>query len=159
MPERPHYAIFGRGAWAVKMHSLLAAESRRVTCIPNTRKDLAESEDDYIERLTSAIRASSAHILWLCVAPGEHVFWMLKAAIDAGVHAIAEKPWLIPANQTRALAASAQRGNIAVGVHFEYCLLDEIEQWRERFAGGRGLRFSGRFAVSRDATGWRFRLR
>lgn len=147
--ERPDYAILGRGRWAVKMRSILEAQGRRVTCIESTRKDPAESQDSYTARLASMLRDSGARIAWLCVAPGAHVACMISAAIDAGVHTVAEKPWVIPARETEALTALARRRGIALGVHFEYCLLDEIEAWRERFEGGRGLQFNGRFAVSR----------
>lgn len=149
MPERPHYAILGRGQWAGRMKALLEAERCRVTCIPNPRRAAEETEESYRERLSAELRATGAQIAWLCVAPGPHVKNMVEAAIDAGVHALAEKPWLISRDETEEMDALAARGGIVLGMNFEYCLLDEIERWRERFADGRGLRFNGCFTTSR----------
>lgn len=143
------YAILGRGAWAAKMRSILKAEQRRVTVLAHTRRQATESDEAYRERLTSALSASGAQIAWLCVPPGAHVTHMMEAAIAAGVHVIAEKPWLCPAGETASLLASAEKNGIRLGVHFEYCLLDEMEGWRERYHDARGLGFGGRFAVSR----------
>lgn len=149
MPEQPGYAILGRGQWASRIQSILEGEQRQVTCIGNTRREPSESEESYTARLASALRGSGAQIAWLCVTPGPHVGWMMKAAIDAGVHAIVEKPWLISASETEELVRLAKRRGIVLGMHFEYCLLDEIEAWRERHQLGRGLRFGGSFAISR----------
>ena len=149
MPERPRYAILGRGQWAGRMQSLLEGEGCGVTCVANTRREPSESEESYTARLASALRGSGAEIAWLCVTPGPHVAWMIEAAIDAGVHVIAEKPWLASASETEKLAGVAKRRGIALGVHFEYCLLDEIETWRERYQNTHGLRFGGRFTISR----------
>jgi predicted dehydrogenase len=149
MPDHPGYAIIGRGAWASKMRSILESEQRRVTCIARARREPAESEQSYTERLASSLAESRAQIVWLCVPPGPHVRCMMKAAICAGVHAIAEKPWLCSPGQTESLIAEAHGKGIRLGVHFEYCLLDEIEAWRERFPDSQGLRFGGRFAISR----------
>jgi predicted dehydrogenase len=149
MREDPGYAILGRGQWALRIQSILETERRGVTCIANTRRDLSETEESYGARLASALRGSGAQIAWLCVTPGPHVVCMIKAAIDVGVHPIAEKPWLVSASETEELAGLATRRGIALGVHFEYCLLDEIEKWRERFHDARGLQFGGRFTTSR----------
>jgi predicted dehydrogenase len=73
----------------------------------------------------------------------------MEAAMAAGLHAIAEKPWLCSSAETESLAASAAQRSIRLGIHFEYCLLDEMEAWRERYLYTAGLRFGGRFAISR----------
>ncbi|HEX3683397.1 MAG TPA: Gfo/Idh/MocA family oxidoreductase [Bryobacteraceae bacterium] len=123
------------------MREILEAEGRRVACIEQTRGEAAE--------LTHTLRASGAQAAWLCVTPGPHVGPMMKAAIDAGVHVVAEKPWLCPQAETEALAEAARARGLRLGVHFEYCLLDAIEGWRKRYRDARGLRFGGRFTVSR----------
>src|ERR1700685_979760 len=149
MAERFSYAILGRGAWAGKIQSILDAEQRPVTFLAHTRRNASESDAAYTGRLTSSLRASGAQIAWLCVPPGPHVAFMMTAAIAARMHVIAEKPWLCSQGETEFLAGSAEKNRIKLGGDFEYCLLDEIEAWRERFQGPRGLRFGGRFVVSR----------
>jgi len=140
MPENWSYVILGRGRWARRMREILECEGRRVACIEQTRKQAAE--------LTDTMRASGAQAAWLCVPPGPHVAPMMNAAIEAGLHAIAEKPWMCSEVETQSLAGAARARGVRLGVHFEYCLLDEIESWRERFHAVRGLRFGGRFTVS-----------
>ena len=95
------------------------------------------------------MRASGAQAAWLCVTPGPHVAPMVKAGIEAGVHVVAEKPWMCSKDETESLARAARAHGIRLGVHFEYCLLDAVESWRERYQDMRGLRFGGRFTVSR----------
>ena len=141
MREAWAYAVVGRGRWARRMGEILEAEGRRVARIEETRGDAAE--------LTEALRASGAQAAWLCVTPGPHVAGMLQAAIAAGVHVVAEKPWMCSKNETEAIAAAARTRGTRLGVHFEYCLLERVEAWRERFRDARGLRFGGRFTVSR----------
>lgn len=140
MLENWSYVVLGRGQWARRIREILEAEGRRVACIEQTRRQAAE--------LTDVMRASGAQAAWLCVPPGPHVAPMVKAAIEAGVHAIVEKPWMCSKGETESLAGAARARGIRLGVHFEYCLLDEIESWRERFKAVRGLRFGGRFTVS-----------
>jgi predicted dehydrogenase len=139
MADWPAYAILGLGRWGAKMLSILEAAGRRVTAIAHSRREASESERSYTERLASSLAESGAQIAWLCVPPGPHIELMIRAAMEARTHVVIEKPWL-------GLTAAA---GIIVGVHFEYCLLDEVESWRERFHGVQGLRFGGRFNVSR----------
>jgi hypothetical protein len=51
--------------------------------------------------------------------------------------------------QTEALAAAAEKSGIRLAVHFEYCLLDEIEAWRAQYRNASRLRFGGGFAIAR----------
>jgi hypothetical protein len=136
------------------MQNILAAENRRVAIVPETRQASAESAAAYASRLAGAMRASGAQIAWLCVPPGPHVPRMIEAALDAGLHVVAEKPWQNPRLVTESLAARARSLRRLVAVHFEYCLLEEVERWRRDFHLGEGLRFGGRFFLSRaDHTG------
>jgi Oxidoreductase family, NAD-binding Rossmann fold len=141
MAKALSYAVLGRGRWAAKMRAVLEGEGRRVVCIKDTRTEAAG--------LLDALRASGAQAAWLCVTPGPHVRAMVKAAIEAGVHVVAEKPWMCSAAETKMLAAVAVERGVRLGVHFEYCLLDGVEAWRSRFHGISGLRFGGRFTISR----------
>jgi hypothetical protein len=154
MADAPAYVILGRGRWAARMQSILAAENRRVASIPETRRAIGETDTAYRSRLTKAMTASNAQIAWLCVLPGHHVPIMVEAALDAGLHLIVEKPWQGSQRVTSALAASAKSQRRLIAVHFEYCFLEEVKRWRRDFHPGAGLRFGGHFLLSRpDHTG------
>jgi hypothetical protein len=154
MPDGPSYVVLGRGRWAGRMQSILAAENRGVALISETRRASEEADSAYRSRLADAFRASDAQIAWLCVLPGSHVPLMIDAALDAGLHVVTEKPWQASQGVTSALVARAKSLRRLIAVHFEYCLLDEVERWRRDFQPGTGLRFGGRFFLSRpDHTG------
>jgi predicted dehydrogenase len=154
MPDGPSYIILGKGRWAGRMQSILAAENRRITSIPETRRVSGETDSAYRSRLAEAMRASEAQIAWLCVLPGPHVPLMIDAALDAGLHIIAEKPWQGSARVTSSLTAKAKSLHRLIAIHFEYCLLEEVQRWRRDFHPGTGLRFGGHFFLSRpDHTG------
>ncbi|MBV9763020.1 MAG: hypothetical protein JO340_20835 [Acidobacteriaceae bacterium] len=141
MPERWSYVVLGRGRWARRMREVLESEGRRVARIEQTRVGADE--------LTDELRRSAAQAAWLCVTPGPHVATMIRASIAAGLHVVAEKPWLCSAATTAGLEMEARERGLRVGVHFEYCLLEEVEAWRERFHDSQGLEFGGRFTTSR----------
>jgi|SRR5580704_4057285 predicted dehydrogenase len=147
--DQPAYTILGRGRWAARMQSILVGENRRVASIPETRRQDGESDEAYRSRLAEAISASNAQIAWLCVLPGPHVPFMIDAALDAGVHVIAEKPWQGSRRVTASLVARAKSLRRLIAVHFEYCFLEEVERWRRDFHPGSGLRFGGHFFLNR----------
>jgi len=149
MARAPAYIILGRGRWAQRMRPIIVGENRTVATIEETRQWPSESESAYVGRLAETMRASAAQIAWLCVIPGPHVTRMIQAALEAGLHVIVEKPWYGSTEDTRRLQAlsHAQRGLLAV--HFEYLVLETIENWREKFHPGAGLRFGGHFLLSR----------
>ena len=154
MAEAPAYVILGRGRWASRMHGILAAEGRNVSLVPETRRASGESDEAYRGRLAASMRACGAHIAWLCVLPGPHVPFLIDASLDAGLHVIVEKPWQTSPLMTTSLAARAKSLRRLIAVHFEYCLLQEVERWRRDFHPGTGLRFGGRFFLNRpDHTG------
>lgn len=79
---------------------------------------------------------------------------MVDAALDAGLHVIVEKPWLCSAPVTRSLASRARAIQRVVAIHYEYCLLDEVQKWRATFFPGTGFAFGGHFLLNRsDHTG------
>jgi hypothetical protein len=79
---------------------------------------------------------------------------MIDAALDASLHVVAEKPWQVSQRLTTSLKERAKSMHRLIAVHFEYCLLEEVERWRRDFCPGSGLRFGGRFFLSRpDHTG------
>jgi len=92
MADGPAYVILGRGRWAGRMQGILASEQRRISSIPATRRTSGETDAAYRSRLAEAMSASGAQIAWLCVLPGPHVSLMIDAALDAGLHVVAEKP-------------------------------------------------------------------
>ncbi len=154
MGDAPPYVILGRGRWATRMQSILAAEGRSVSSIPVTRRASGETDSTYRSRLCEAIAASEAQIAWLCVLPGPHVRLMIEAALDAGLHVVVEKPWQGSQRVTSSLLARAKSLHRLLAVHFEYCLLEEVDRWRRDFHPGTGLRFGGHFFLSRaDHTG------
>jgi hypothetical protein len=154
MCEGTSYVILGRGRWAARMHSILTGENRSVACILETRRSSGETDAAYRSRLAEAMTASSAQIAWLCVLPGPHVPLMIEAALDAGLHVMVEKPWQASQRVTASLAARAKSQSRLIAVHFEYCLLEEVDRWRRDFHPGTGLRFGGHFFLSRpDHTG------
>jgi predicted dehydrogenase len=147
--EAPAYAILGRGRWAKIVRGILADETRHCTLVDETRLGQRESEAEYKRRLAARMTAYGATIAWLCTPPGPHVPLMIEAAIEAGLHAIIEKPWLYSQDQTRSITELAHSKGLLIGVHHEYCLLDEIRTWRRSLDRGKGLRFSGRFSMDR----------
>jgi hypothetical protein len=154
MGDAPSYVILGRGRWAARMHNILAAENRRVSSIPVTRQATDQTDGTYRSCLSEAMTASGARIAWLCVPPGPHVPLMIEAALDAGLHHVVEKPWRGTRRVTTTLVARAKSLHRLIAVHFEYCLLEEVERWRRDFHPGTGLRFGGHFFLSRpDHTG------
>ncbi len=149
MAEAPAYVILGRGRWAQRMRPIIAAENRTVATIEETRQRPSESESAYVGRLAETMKASGAQIAWLCVTPGPHVTRMIQAALEAGLHVIAEKPWYGSAEDTQRLQTLAQTRRRLLAVHFEYLMLEEVENWRKKFQPGAGLRFGGHFFLGR----------
>ena len=149
MTESPKYVVVGRGRWASRMKIILAAESRLFTSIEESRRARAEDHRAYHDQLLSAFRACDAKIAWLCVPPGEHIPVMMKAAVEAGLHVVAEKPWLCSPEETRDLQALGKAHHALLAVHYEYCLMETVERWRQEWNGGAGLRFGGCMKVPR----------
>jgi predicted dehydrogenase len=146
--EAPAYVILGRGRWAQRMHPIIAGESRTVATIEETRQRPSESESAYVGRLAEAMKASAAQIAWLCVIPGPHVTQMIQAVLEAGLHVVVEKPWYGSTEDTQRLQALAQARRRLLAVHFEYLVLEAVENWRKKFHPGAGLRFGGHFSLS-----------
>jgi len=149
MAEGPAYVILGRGRWAKRMQPIISGEGRSVSAIEDTRQRLNESREGYVSRLAVEMRASKAQIAWLCVKPGPQVTVMIQAAIEAGLHVVAEKPWYGSAEDTERLQALAKANRRIIAVHYEYCVLEEVEKWREEFHPGAGMQFGGHFFLSR----------
>jgi len=131
------------------MRSILASENRSVALIEESRRAISENPDSYRDRLLSAYKRGRAQIAWLCVPPGEHIPPMIQAAIEAGLHVIIEKPWMCTAEETHQLQFLAKNRKLVLAIHYEYCLMQEVESWRQKWNGGNGLRFGGRIKVNR----------
>lgn len=149
MAEAPPYVILGRGRWAQKMRPIISGEGRTVATIEETRQGPLESRQQYVTRLAEAMNASRAEIAWLCVSPGPHVSMMIQAALEAGLHVIAEKPWCGSAEDTERLQALARARRRFIGVHFEYLVHSEVERLKSALCPGSGLRFGGHFFLGR----------
>lgn len=150
MADRPGYVILGRGRWAQRMGAILAGQGRTARFLGEARQQKGEDAEEYRSRLFAEMKASGAHVAWLCVPPGEHIGMMLGAALDAGLHVVAEQPWLVTVEETSRWMVQAKSMGRVVGVHYEYCLLGELENWRREYGGGAGLRFHGVFHHSRS---------
>lgn len=148
MVERPSYAIVGDGYWARRMQAILG-EGHRVMCIEHPRSGAEESADDYRSRLSQLLEDTGMQMAWICVPPGPHIPLMIEAALQAGLHVIVEKPWLSSREESERLRKLASRKKRIAGVHYEYCLLAEVETWRRDLHLGTGLEFGGCFNVSR----------
>ena len=148
MANDPAYIIAGKGRWGTRMHALLVGEGRRVEFAPSSRREAGESDADYEAGVSRGFAVCAAQIAWLCVPPGAHVPPLIRAAITAGLHVIVEKPWTYSREETAELQRAAEAKNLKIGVHFEYCLLSEVERWRREYARRADLRFSGTFTTS-----------
>ena len=150
MAEAPAYVILGRGRWAQRMHPIIAGESRKVSLIQETRRRPSESDSAYLSRLAGAMKSSGAQIAWLCVTPGPHVSLMIQAALEAGLHVVVEKPWYGSRENTQRLQSLAHEKRRVLAVHFEYLVLESVENWKKTFHPGMSLHFAGRFFLSRS---------
>ena len=149
MTESIQYIVVGRGRWATRMRSILSGENRVVVSLENARQGPREEQAAYFERMRASFRASGAQIAWLCVPPGSHIPILVEAAIAAGLHAVAEKPWLCSAEETRRLEEAAKSRGRLLAIHYEYCLLEAAEKWRREWGASPGLGFGGRLNVNR----------
>jgi Oxidoreductase family, NAD-binding Rossmann fold len=143
----PAYLIVGKGRWGSRMHAMLAGEGRRAEFTSGLRRESNESSDAYEARLTQRFCESSAQIVWLCVPPGGHVPALIRAAFTADLHVIVEKPWVYSREETALLQDAGTKAGLQGGVHFEYCLLSEIENWRRQYEQEKSLEFGGVFKV------------
>lgn len=146
----PAYLIVGRGRWGARMHAMLVGEGRRAEFASGLRRASNENTGAHESRLAQTFSDSSAQVVWLCVPPGAHVPALIRAAFAAGLHVIVEKPWVYSREETTLLQDAATRAGLKGGVHFEYCLLSEIENWRRQYEQENGLEFSGVFNVRAD---------
>jgi len=150
----PAYVILGRGQWAQRIRSIIAAEGHGVSLIEETRQQQAEANEQCLERIANAIQRTGAGIAWICTAPGLHVHLMIEAALEAGAHVIVEKPWYGSEEESRRLQTLASSRGRIIALHFEYLVLKEVEECKSVLYPGEGCRFGGRFFLSRpDHTG------
>lgn len=143
----PAYLVVGKGRWGTRMHAMLVGEGRRAEFASGVRRGTNEGSGAYESRLAQTFSDSSAQIAWFCVPPGAHVPMLIRAAFAAGLHVIVEKPWIYSPKETTLLQDAATKAGVQGGVHFEYCLLSEIENWRRQYAQQHGLAFGGTFNV------------
>jgi hypothetical protein len=151
MSEFPGYAIIGRGRWAKVMREILTGEGRKVSLVEESRQRWGESDADHMARLGAQLQATGAKIAWLCLPPGPHIPFLMQAALDAGLHAVVEKPWLCTHGATEMLAERASSFGLIAGIHYEFCLLDSVAAWHGHFENSEHLEFGARFLTSKPA--------
>ncbi len=144
----PEYLIVGKGRWGERMREMLVGEGRRAGFASGSRRLDGESDEDFEARMAIAFRDSGTLIAWLCVAPGAHVPPLIRAALAAGMHVLVEKPWVYPRQETTELQEIARRAGLRTAVHFEFCMLAELQKWREEFGDCKEFRFAGVFDVN-----------
>jgi hypothetical protein len=149
MTESPSYVIVGRGRWAARMKTILEREGRRTVSISECRRGPFEDESCYRQRLHSSFSGSTAQIAWLCIVPGNHIPIIMEAAIQAGLHVVAEKPWFCSPEETGLLEALAKPRHLLLAIHYEYCLIGELDRWRREWHRGDGLQLRGCMKVNR----------
>jgi hypothetical protein len=150
MPDsQPAYVVLGGGRWANAIGGVLSSEKRHRQVIADTRRRPAEDDTAYAARLATLLRATNAQIAWLCLPPAPEIALVVQASIQAGLSVIVEKPWRGSPAQTQSLIALAQNAGLQLGVHYQYCFLERVEEWRAQFRNTTNLSFGGRFTVSR----------
>jgi hypothetical protein len=148
MAKTPGYLIVGKGRWGARMHQMLAGDGRCAGLASRSRRMEGESDGDFEARMAAAFRDSGAQIAWLCVTPGAHVPPLIRAALAARMHVMVEKPWVYSRGETAGLQEIARRAGLQTAVHFEFCMLAELQKWRKEFGDREGLTFGGIFDVS-----------
>src|SRR5580700_6455038 len=149
MAEALTYVVVGRGRWAGVMQRIITGEGRGVWVVADARQRTGEGEVEHVARIAADLKFSGAQVAWFCLPPGPHIAFLLRAALDVGLHVVVEKPWLCEGQATEALAERARSRGLVVGMHYEFCLLDGVTAWRRDFAGAEGLEFGGRFLTSK----------
>jgi predicted dehydrogenase len=149
MTDVPKYVVAGRGRWAARMQAILSADHRLIASVEETRQGLMEDLAVYRQGLSATFKASGAQIAWLCVPPGGHISSIIQAAMEAGLHVIVEKPWFCSSEETHRLQALGKNYGRVLAIHYEFCLLQEVQRWRKLWSGGAGLSFGGRMHVNR----------
>jgi predicted dehydrogenase len=144
----PEYVVVGNGYWASVMHGILAQRSK-VASVQETRRQAQENDQEYQARMEASLAKTRAHAAWLCVPPSLNTLTLVAAAVNNGMHVVAEKPWIWKTPACRELASQAQARGVVIGVHHEYCMLDAVQSWRSQQQYGEGLKFQGRFTTSR----------
>jgi hypothetical protein len=145
--ESPAYVVLGSGRWAGRIHSILSGENRRVIAIGAAQPRCGENESEFKATLGSFLVATGANLAWLCDSPGLHTRWMIESAMQAGLHTIVEKPWLFSPAETHTLKKQAEAAGRILGIHYEYCMLEAVQNWKRDYFPGTGLRFGGRFTI------------
>lgn len=142
------YLILGTGRWANIVQGALAGMGRATSQEGGTRL-AGRSAADYADAWRGRIAASGAQIVWLATPPGEHVAPIADACIEARVHLIAEKPWLVEAAQSEALANRAGAAGILIGVHHQYVYLEAAERLKRDWVGRADAVFDGTFTTAK----------
>lgn len=145
----PRYLIVGGGRWAGVVGEVLGTSRRTVSYLRETRRGNHETADQFKARLIESIGATGAAVAWVCVPPCSDLPLIVESAVRAGLHVVVEKPWLCSRAATEVIAELARLRRVLVGIHFQYCFLDAVEDLRRRAVTLGELSFRGTFTLSR----------
>ncbi len=135
------------------MAGILKEMSREVHVLTLSRPKPGEPEENYAARVEKICRdeAGKADVVWLAVPPGNQEI-LTRAALAAGKHVVAEKPWMCSRAVTDDLGRAASKEGLQIGVHYEYCFLSGLGRLSMPPNGsGPPVRFSGTFISSKTS--------
>jgi hypothetical protein len=144
------YAVVGSGRWGRAIQSILQGMGRSAKMIVGTRRGSQETSSDYLDRLRTTFQCVDAEIAWVCVPPGPNGLEIVRSVVESGMHTVVEKPWTYDVDQTRILKNAAERNGTVLGVHFQYCFLEELGRISNTLADRQSWRFDASFVIPRE---------
>lgn len=143
------YAVVGAGKWGERLVDTLSkCTDCQVLSIQLSRRANHETEEDYRDRINATFEpyCDKIDLVWLAVSPGDQEHLVL-CAINAGFHVIIEKPWMVGKAASENLSELALNMNVQVGVHFQYCYLEELAEI-SKYANNAGFTFNATFTIA-----------
>ncbi len=152
MVHSSRYIVVGQGRWGSQVSNILKKCGCKTSACPISRPGKDENLESYREKAHAIFKkaASNADIVWLAIPPPNQAL-LADAALDAGLHVVAEKPWTSPQAISKQLAIKAQAKGLLFGVHYQYCLLNSAQLLSAKLHGPEDVAqsFSGRFTISK----------
>lgn len=142
--DAPRIAVVGTGWWATQFHlpSLSDYEGAQLTALadPNEQKLRAAAErfgvDTTFEDPHELFRAQIADGVVIAVPHAYH-YELAKAALEAGLHVLLEKPMVLKASHAWDLVETAERTGCHLTIGYTYHYTRAAEKVRELILSGR----------------------